>query len=99
MSRELGWREALLAGSAGVVLAMAMTWPLSLHLGSDIGKDLGDPLLEAWQIAWIGHALLTAPLDLWQANTFWPHEDTLAFFDGPLRYAPLAPLPHARPHA
>ena len=56
--RTLLGRETWLAALGGVVLAIAMTWPLGLHLGSDIGKDLGDPLLQAWQVAWIGHALL-----------------------------------------
>ena len=59
---RVGWREGLLAACAGVVLAVLMSWPLTLHLGSEIGKDLGDPLLQAWQVAWIGHALLTSPL-------------------------------------
>jgi len=67
--KEVLRRETWLATLGGVVLAIAMTWPLVLHLGSDIGKDLGDPLLQAWQVAWIGHALLEHPLDLWQANT------------------------------
>jgi hypothetical protein len=99
MKRELTWRETALAGVAGVVLAVLMTWPLALHLGSDIGKDLGDPMLEAWQIAWIGHALSHAPLDLWQSNTFWPYEDTLAFTDALLGYAPVGLLSQASPHA
>jgi len=34
-----------------------MHWPLPLHLGRDIAQDLGDPLVQAWQIAWDGHAL------------------------------------------
>ena len=73
-ARELTWREALVAVGAGVVLAVVMTWPLVLHLGTDIGKDTGDPLLQTWQVAWIGHALLHSPLHLWQANTFWPYD-------------------------
>ena len=99
MQREVAWREGLLAGLAGVVLAVLMSWPLALHLGSEIGKDLGDPLLQAWQVAWIGHALVTSPLDLWQANTFWPYDDTLAFSDALIGYAPVGLLAQASPHA
>ncbi|MGH3065675.1 MAG: hypothetical protein ACRDOF_05160, partial [Gaiellaceae bacterium] len=69
MATELSRREVGLAAFGGIALAVAMSWPLVLHLGSDIGKDLGDPLLQAWQVSWIGHALLEQPLDLWQANT------------------------------
>jgi hypothetical protein len=99
MKRQITWREALYAGAGGAVLAVVMTWPLVLHLGSDIGKDLGDPLLQAWQVAWIGHALLHAPLHLWQANTFWPYDDTLAFSDALIGYAPVGLLSQSSPHA
>jgi hypothetical protein len=30
-----------------VVLALAMHWPLPLHMGRDIAQDLGDPLVQA----------------------------------------------------
>lgn len=92
-------REALLAAFAGVVLAIGMTWPLVLHLGSDIGKDLGDPLLQAWQVSWIGHALLERPVDLWQANTFWPNVDTLAFSDALVGYSPAGLVAQGSPHS
>ncbi len=99
VDRELSWLEAAVTALAGLGLAMLMSWPLVLHLGSDIGKDLGDPLLQAWQVAWIGHALLEGPLDLWQANTFWPYEDTLAFSDALVGYTPAALFAQASPHA
>jgi hypothetical protein len=98
-ARELTWREALAAAAAGVALAVVMTWPLVLHLGTDIGKDTGDPLLQTWQVAWIGHALLHAPLHLWQANTFWPYDDTLAFSDALVGYAPVGMFAQVSPHA
>jgi hypothetical protein len=99
VSRELSRSEAAVATVGGLALAVLMSWPLVLHLGRDIAKDLGDPLLQAWQVAWIGHALAEAPLDLWQANTFWPYEDTLAFSDALIGYAPAALFAQASPHA
>ena len=75
------WRSASL-------LALAMHWPLPLHLGRDIAQDLGDPLVQAWQVAWDGHALTTQPLSLFQANMFWPLRDSLAFSDALVGYAP-----------
>ena len=99
MEREVAWREVLFAAVTGAVIAVLMSWPLALHLGSDIAKDLGDPLLQTWQVAWIGHALVTSPLDLWQANTFWPYDDTLAFSDALVGYAPFGLLAQASPHA
>lgn len=70
------------------LLSVVMNWPLLLHLGEDIPKDLGDPLVQAWQVGWGGHALAHQPLELFQSNQFWPLDDTLAFSDALLGYAP-----------
>ena len=91
--------EGALAAAGGLVLAALMTFPLALHVGREIGKDLGDPLLQAWQVAWIGHALLHEPQELWQANTFWPYDDTLAFSDALVGYAPAGLVAQASPQA
>jgi hypothetical protein len=71
-----------------LALALAMHWPLPLHMGRDIAQDLGDPLVQAWQVAWDGHALTAQPLSLFQANQFWPLHDSLAFSDALVGYAP-----------
>ena len=65
-----------------------MTWPLVLHLGHHVPKDLTDPLPQAWQVAWGGHALVHQPFSFFQSNQFWPLDDTLAFSDALLGYAP-----------
>jgi hypothetical protein len=83
-------RELVLLAIGAIGLAVAMFWPLVLHLGSDIPKDLGDPLAQAWQLAWGGHALVAQPLDFFQSNQFWPGRDTLALSDALVGYAPLA---------
>jgi hypothetical protein len=76
-----------------------MTWPLALRLGTDIGGDLGDPLFQTWQVAWIGHALLFQPLHVFQANIFWPLPDSLAFSDALIGYAPAGLVAQHDPHA
>src|SRR5438128_896840 len=53
---------------SGTIVAVVMTWPLVRHLSTSIPQDLGDPLGQAWFLAWGGHALLTAPLHLFQGN-------------------------------
>lgn len=80
--------ELLAAIALGVLLALAMHWPLPLRLGDDIAQDLGDPLVQAWQIAWDGHALKNQPESFFQSNTFWPLDDSLAFSDALIGYAP-----------
>lgn len=85
---EVTKRELLLAAFAAIALSVVMNWPLILHLGETIPKDLGDPLPQSWQIAWGGYALAHQPLDFFQSNQFWPLHDTLAFSDALLGYAP-----------
>ena len=86
--RDVSPRELLRAALGACLVAVAMHWPLVLNLGGDIPKDLGDPLPQAWQVAWGGHALVEQPLDFFQSNQFWPLDDTLAFSDALLGYAP-----------
>src|SRR5438105_4221756 len=81
-------REVGLVLLAGVALGIAATWPLVLHLGSRVASDPGDPLLQAWQVAWDGHAIVHQPLHFFQANSFWPLRDSLAFSDALIGYTP-----------
>jgi hypothetical protein len=73
---------------AGILLAVVTTWPLILHMPSRIAPDLGDPVRTAWEVAWVGHAMLHSPLHLFDANTFYPHPLSLAFSDSLLGYGP-----------
>ena len=75
---------------AGVLLAVLTSWPLVLHLPSRIAPDLGDPVRTAWEVAWVGHAMLHDPLHLFDANVFYPHPLSLAFSDSLLGYGPAA---------
>ena len=75
---------------AGVLLAVITSWPLVLHLPSRIAPDLGDPVRTAWQIAWVGHAMLHDPLHIFDSNAFYPHPLSLAFSDSLLGYGPTA---------
>jgi len=79
---------------AGVLLAVITSWPLVLHMPSRIAPDLGDPVRTAWQIAWVGHAMLHDPLHLFDSNAFYPHPLSLAFSDSLLGYGPAAFFGH-----
>jgi hypothetical protein len=91
-------REAGVVAIGACLLAIVMTWPLVLHLGTTVPRDIGDPLAEAWQPAWGGHALLHQPLHFFDANRFWPLKDSLAFGDALIGYAP-AGIIGSGPHA
>jgi hypothetical protein len=73
---------------AMLALAVVMTWPTLRHPASTIPQDYWDPSLQAWQMAWSGHILLTNPAELWHANTFFPERWSFAFSDTLLGYAP-----------
>jgi hypothetical protein len=87
-SPALGRTEILWVLLAGIALAVITTWPLVLHMPSRIAPDLGDPVRTAWEVAWVGHALLHQPLHLFNANVFYPHPLSLAFSDSLLGYGP-----------
>ena len=89
-SPALGRAELAWAALGGVLLAVITTWPLVLHLPSRISPDLGDPVRTAWQVAWVGHAMLHDPLHIFDANAFYPHRLSLAFSDSLLGYGPAA---------
>lgn len=95
---ELSRREVVVAALGACLLSIVMTWPLLIHLGDVVPRDIGDPLAEAWQPAWGGHALIHQPLHYFDANRFWPLKDSLAFGDALIGYAPTGIIgrgPHA----
>jgi hypothetical protein len=55
-----------------------VTWPYVTRL-RDVVVDPGDPYLVAWILWWDYHQTFTDPLNLFQANIFYPLKYTLAF--------------------
>ncbi|MCC3764100.1 hypothetical protein K3N28_13595 [Glycomyces sp. TRM65418] len=90
--RRAARSEWTLAGLFSMLLAVAMTWPLVRNLDEVIPHDLGDPLLQAYTLAWLGESLRTDPGGIWGTNSFWPAPDSFLFTDTLLGYAPLALL-------
>jgi hypothetical protein len=86
--------EYTLTSLGSLVLAVVMTWPTMRHPTRTIPQDLGDPLLQAWQLAWSGHALDTDPGSIWNSNTFFPEKLSFVFSDTLLGFAPLGLLGH-----
>ncbi len=73
-----------------MVVALATTFPLWLHLADAVPGDIGDPLLNTWILAWDVHALLADPLHLFDANIFYPLPNTVAYSEHMLSTALLA---------
>ncbi len=61
-----------------VLLSILMTWPLITGMHKYV-TDYGDPLLNAWILAWDVHSLQTNPLGIFDTNIFYPHMKTLAY--------------------
>ncbi|MFG1927548.1 hypothetical protein [Cryptosporangium sp. NPDC048952] len=87
--RRITTSEFTLVGVGLALVAVILTWPTLKHPATTVPQDTFDPLLIAWEIAWGGHALLTQPGALWQANVLFPEPDSFAFTDSLLGYAPL----------
>ncbi len=90
----------LLVFLAFLGVAVVLTWPLAIRLETSVA-DTGDPLLTAWILDWVCHALIHRPLDLFQAPIFhtglYPlayseHLVGIAFLVLPLHLAGLPPL-------
>jgi len=82
------------------LLTAVMTYPQVLHLRDGVHDD-GDPLLNAWALAWVAHALPTAPAHVFDTNIFYPDRRTLAYSEtliapgiaaAPLRWLGVGPI-------
>lgn len=76
---------ALYIGISAILL-----WPLVLHIRSAVADSLDDPLLNAWTLRWVQHALVTQPTHLYDGNMFAPNPRTLAFSELLLPQATMA---------
>lgn len=89
MSKPPPLRSHLLALLLFTLLTGVMTYPLALQAWDHV-ENYGDPLLNTWIVAWDVHQLMRDPLHLFQANTFHPYPNTLAYSENLLTLAVLA---------
>ncbi|MGH9173530.1 MAG: hypothetical protein ACRD1H_04190, partial [Vicinamibacterales bacterium] len=85
IDRYQPWIVALLF----VLVTVWMTWPLTLRAGSAV-QDPGDPLFEIWVMRTVQHRLATDPLDLYDSNSFYPFDWSLAYSEEAISTALLA---------
>jgi hypothetical protein len=64
-------------------------------------NDRGDPLLNAWALAWVAHQFPRNPAQLFEANIFYPERGVLAYSESlvlpalvvaPLRWLGVHPI-------
>jgi hypothetical protein len=77
-------KEFCLAVVVAAFLTVALTWPIAPRIGSAGRVDSGDGRYSIWNVAWVAHALTTNPAQLYNANIFHPHQNTLAYSEANL---------------
>jgi hypothetical protein len=77
------------------------SWPLATDPGHLSRLDNADASLNTWAITWVSHALVHAPLRLFEAPIFYPEVHTLAYSEhllvptvigAPLLWAGVSPV-------
>ena len=77
-------RQTLLATLTGAVVAVVMTWPMMTAPGSLARIDSDDGKFSVGNVAWVAHALIEDPANVFNANIFLPHTGTLAYSEANL---------------
>ncbi len=88
MTAHLTTRAAITI--CAIVTAIVFTWPVAQKFGSAGRVDSGDGRYSIWNVAWVAHALTTAPSSLFDANIFYPNTGTLAYSEANLVAGALA---------
>lgn len=73
------WRVHWVAIVVFAGLSIVHTWPLATNPATLSLNANGDAQLNEWILAWVVHQLPRDPLDLFDANIFYPSRDSLAF--------------------
>jgi hypothetical protein len=72
--------QTLGATALFTLLTIAMTWPQATVLVTH-ARDHHDVYFNMWRLAWVSHALTTAPHDLFNGNIFFPEPRALTYSD------------------
>lgn len=72
------WRIHFLVLLLFAIMVVVQLLPLSLNIGDSL-NDTRDCLFNAWIITWGQQQLTSNPTELFHANIFYPHRNTLSF--------------------
>ena len=86
---SVGGRESWRVAALFVALTLVATYPVIRAPASLAYFDHSDAKLNMWIMAWDAHALRHDPLNLFNANIFFPEPRTLAYSETLLGYFPL----------
>ncbi|MDP1570834.1 MAG: hypothetical protein Q8L86_12625 [Vicinamibacterales bacterium] len=77
--RSRGLAEALSVAVAAAALTAVLTHPLVAQIDRIGRVNTNDGRWSLWVVSWVAHALTTDPRQLFHANIFHPHQNTLAY--------------------
>ena len=84
--------EIAIVAAISVALSLAMNWKVLRDPAYTIPHDLGDPLQQAYTLAWPGSTVLSDPGHLWNASNFYGESYSFVFSDTLLGYLPASLL-------
>lgn len=70
--------------AAAIGLAVLMTWPLAPGLATRGRVNTGDGHFAIWNVNWVARTLVADPGNVFDANIFHPHRNTLAYSEANL---------------
>ncbi len=88
----------LFATLVGLIAGVVMTWPMMTAPGSLARMDSYDGKFSVWNVAWVAHALVEDPTNVFNANIFHPHTGTLAYSEANLVAGAIAAPVYALTH-
>lgn len=71
--------EALLVFGCSAAAAIFFTYPLAFKIGHVGRVNSDDGRWSIWVVSWVARTLIADPRNLFNANIFFPHRDTLAY--------------------
>lgn len=71
--------EAVAVFLLSVLVTILLTYPLAFRLGQVGRLELDDGRWSIWVTNWVARTLVADPIHLFDANIFYPHENTLAY--------------------
>jgi hypothetical protein len=77
-------RQFFIALATGAALAAILSYPTMARPGSVARVDTDDGKFSVWNVAWVAHALVDDPLNVFNANIFHPRRGTLAYSEANL---------------
>jgi len=77
------WRKDIIVILIFAGLTAVVTYPQVRWIGTRVPYS-SDPYFSIWRLAWVGHAIVTNPGELFHANIFYPAPSTLGYSDAML---------------